>query len=146
MTLTHELGHIIGGFCCGGQLLSADLRPWSLPYSYFDPDPVPLVTLWSGPIIGVLAPVLVAVLINRDWAWFVANFCVLANGAYLALAWISGDNHLDTNRLLNHGAHPLTIALFCLITLSSGYVRFRRSCIRVFNGRPSTHRSADRSQ
>jgi hypothetical protein len=56
----------------------------------------------------------------------------LANGAYLALAWISGDDHLDTNRLLHHGAHPLTIAIYCLLTLSIGYIGFRRSCIRVF--------------
>ena len=58
-----------------------------------------------------------------------ANFCVLANGAYLATAWISGDSYLDTTKLLEHGAHPITIGVYCLMTIGVGYVGFRRSCI-----------------
>ena len=33
MTLTHELGHIVGGTCCGGSLKSADLLPWHPPHT-----------------------------------------------------------------------------------------------------------------
>lgn len=86
MTFTHEIRHIIGGTCCGGALKSADLLPWHLPYSIFEPDPFPLVTLWAGLIIGVLAPVAIAMILQREWMWFIANFCVLANGAYIATA------------------------------------------------------------
>jgi len=129
MAFTHELGHIVGGWCCGGTLKTADLLPWHLPYSLFDPDPKPLVTLWCGPILGVVVPLAVAVAIRREWVWFVANFCVLANGAYIALAWISGDRYLDTPQLLNHGAHPFTIGVYCLLAIGIGYVGFRRSCI-----------------
>ncbi len=48
--LVHELGHILCGYACGGTLIDADLFPWHLPYSFFDPDPYPLVTLWGGPV------------------------------------------------------------------------------------------------
>lgn len=136
MTFTHEMGHILGGWCCGATLRSFDLLPWHLPYSIFDPDPKPLVTLWSGPILGVVAPLSAALAIRRDWTWFVANFCVLANGAYLATAWISGDRYLDTPRLLEHGAHPITIGLYCALTISFGYLGFRRSCIRLLTSPP----------
>jgi hypothetical protein len=129
MTFTHEMGHIIGGTCCGGSLKSADLLPWHLPYSVFDPDPFPLVTLWAGLITGVLAPVGAALIIRRDWMWFIANFCVLANGAYIATAWFSGDRYLDTPKLLEHGASPIAIAVYCLTTIGFGYVGFRLSCV-----------------
>jgi hypothetical protein len=129
MTFTHEMGHIIGGTCCGGTLQSADLMPWRLPYSIFEPDPFPLVTLWAGLILGVLLPVAVAMIVNRDWMWFIANFCVLANGAYIAAAWLSGDRYLDTPKLLEHGASPISIAVYCVLTIGFGYLGFRRSCI-----------------
>ncbi len=132
MTFTHETGHIVGGWCCGATLIDAELVPWRLPFSLFDPDPRPLVTLWSGPILGVLVPLTVALIVRRDWMWFIASFCVLANGAYIATAWLSGDRFLDTQRLLENGAHPVTIALYCTLTTGCGYVGFRRSCIRVF--------------
>lgn len=136
MTLTHEMGHIIGGTCCGGILRSADLVPWHLPYSFFDPDPFPLVTLWSGLIFGALVPALVAMFVKRDWMWFIANFCVLGNGAYISTAWFTGDHHLDTARLLANGASPVTIAIYCVLTIGFGYVGFRRSCISALQ--PST--------
>ena len=129
MTVTHELGHILGGTCCGGTLQSADLVPWRLPYSHFEPDPRPLVTLWSGLLFGVLAPVAVAALVQREWMWFIANFCVLANGTYIATAWFSGERYLDTARLLEHGASPVAITAYCLLTIGYGYVGFRRSCL-----------------
>ncbi|MCU0721289.1 MAG: hypothetical protein MUC83_16380 [Pirellula sp.] len=129
MTTIHEMGHIIGGTCCGGLLISADLLPWHLPYSIFEPDPYPLVTLWAGLMIGVLAPAAVAMIVQREWMWFIANFCILANGTYIAIAWLSGDRYLDTPRLLEHGASPISIAVYCLLTIAFGYVGFRRSCI-----------------
>lgn len=134
MTFTHEMGHILGGWCGGGRLQSADLAPWRLPYSMFDPDPRPLVTLWCGPVLGVVVPLGVAGLLRRDWAWFIANFCVLANGAYLATAWWTGDRFLDTARLLEHGASRIALASYCVVTIGYGYIAFRRSSLLVLSG------------
>jgi hypothetical protein len=128
MTFSHEMGHIIGGICCGGSLKSADLLPWHLPYSFFDPDPFPLVTLWAGLIIGAMAPVAVAMIIQREWMWFIANFCVLANGAYIGTAWFSGERYLDTPKMFEHGASPIAIGVYCSLTIGFGYFGFRRSC------------------
>ncbi len=131
MTFIHESGHVICGWACGGTLQSVDLIPWHLPYSMFDPDPRPLVTLWGGPILGALIPLLIAFLIRQNWMWFIAYFCVLANGSYLATAWFSGDRYLDTPKLLENGAYPVTIAIYCVLTIGFGYVGFRRESVRV---------------
>lgn len=135
MTSIHELGHIVGGWCSGAKLQQVDLLPWHLPYSIFDPDPLPLVTLWCGPVLGVLVPLIVALLVRQDWMWFIANFCLLANGVYITAAWFSGDRYLDTPQLLAHGAHPFPIALYCTLTIGGGYWAFRRSCIHILSRR-----------
>ncbi|MEM9826869.1 MAG: hypothetical protein AAF958_09785 [Planctomycetota bacterium] len=129
MTFTHELGHIIGGSCCGATLVDFDLAPWRLPYSLHAPDPHPLITLWAGPLLGIAIPLIAAALIRKHWAWFIADFCLIANGGYLALAWLSGDQFLDTPRLLDAGAHPATIVIYCGLTIGIGYIRFRSACM-----------------
>jgi hypothetical protein len=133
MTMVHELGHVVCGCACGGVLESADLRPWHLPYSFFDPDPYPLITLWGGPVLGVLIPGLVACTIRTGWMWFIAHFCTLANGCYIACAWITGDRFLDTPKMLEHGAHPVSISAYCALTIGIGYVGFRSQCVRLLS-------------
>jgi len=129
MTFTHESGHIIGGLACGATLTDYDLVPWRMPYSLHSPDPHPLITLWSGPLFGVAAPMGLAALIRKRWVWFIADFCLLANGCYLALAWVAGDRLLDTPRLLEAGANPASIVLYCVLSIGVGYTWFRSDCI-----------------
>ena len=133
MTFTHESGHIIGGWIGGATLTDFDIAPWHLPFSLHNPDPYPLLTLWAGPILGVIVPALIAFLFRRWWLIFVADFCLLANGAYLALAWFAGDRFLDTPRLLDSGAFPITIAVYCALTIGIGYFRFRQDCLRMLS-------------
>ena len=133
MTFVHECGHIICGWSCGGTLTNFDLLPWHLPFSIFDPDPRPLITLWGGPLLGAVIPLVFAMLIRKDWMSFIAYFCVLANGSYLATAWVSGDRYLDTPKLLEKGAYPATVFIYCALTIAVGYVGFRRHCIRVLS-------------
>jgi hypothetical protein len=135
MVLTHESGHIVGGWLGGADLVEADLRPWRLPYSLHEPDPRPLLTLWCGPLLGIAVPAAAAAVIRRPAAWFVADFCLLANGGYLALAWLSGEPQLDTPRLLAAGTHPAWVVLYCSLTIPVGYARFRSDCVRVLLGR-----------
>ena len=138
MTLTHEAGHIVGGWCGGATLTDADLLPWHLPYSLFDPDPRPLVTLWCGPNLGAAVPQVLALLVRRPSARFIAHFCVRANGAYLAAGWVSGDRYLDTPKLLDHGAPPAAVAAYCVLTIGFGYAGFRRACGAVLSPPGST--------
>lgn len=132
MTTTHEFGHLITGWLGGGTLVDVELRPWKLPHSRFAPDPYPRLTLWGGPVLGIGVPVLLAWAVDRPWAWFVANFCVLANGLYLALAWYSGDRWLDTPRLIAEGESLLLIAIFAALAISAGYYGMRRSVIALW--------------
>ncbi len=133
MTVTHESGHILCGWAAGGTLREAAIAPWNLPHSHFDPDPLPLVTLWGGPILGVLVPLAIAIILRRGWCWFIAYFCLIANGSYLAIAWYTGERFLDTPKLLHHGAPPTTIAAYCVITILVGYWGFRKQCARVLS-------------
>lgn len=133
MTFTHEVGHLVGGWIGGATLTDFDIIPWHLPYSVHHPDPHPLLTLWSGPVLGVIAPCTLAILFRHRWLVFVADFCLLANGIYLTLAWIAGDRLLDTPRLLSAGAPPLLIAMFCMLATGMGYVRFRRDCMDLLS-------------
>ena len=133
MVFTHEAGHVVAGWACGGTLQHADLVPWHLPHSHFDPDPYPLVTLWGGPVLGVLVPLGIALAVRRDWMRFIASFCLLANGSYLAVAWWSGERFLDTAKLLAAGAHPAAIAAYCVLTIGAGYVGFRDACLRALS-------------
>lgn len=132
MTFTHESGHLIGGWLSGAELAALELRPWHLPYSLFRPDPQPLVTLWAGPLLGVVVPQLLAMLLRQQWWRFIANFCLIANGSYIAVGWFSGDAFLDTTRLIDQGAHPALVACYCLVTIPIGYIRFRSDCVRLF--------------
>jgi hypothetical protein len=146
MTSTHELGHVIGGWASGATLIRLELAPWRLPYSVHQPDPYPLVTLWSGPLLGVILPLLAAGVLRYRWAWFIADFCLLAGGTYLALAWFTADRQLDTARLLAAGAHPVSIASFCLLTIGFGYPRFRRDCQAILSGREVSDRLKPRTK
>ena len=67
MTFTHETGHIVGGWLGGAKLTDCDLVPWRMPYSFHSPDPCPLLTLWAGPLLGVIVPMSLATLIRRRW-------------------------------------------------------------------------------
>jgi hypothetical protein len=131
MCFTHEAGHIVGGWLGGGTLTAASLWPWTLPWSIFEPDPYPLVTLWSGPLLGVVVPLVFAVVVRHMAVWFIADFCLLANGTYLFAAWISGDRHLDTPRLLTAGAHPISLVVYCAVTIGVGYWWFRKDCRNI---------------
>lgn len=146
MTFTHETGHVIGGICGGGTLVTVDLLPWHLPYSIFEPDPFPLVTLWSGLILGILMPISVALIVQRQWIWFIAHFRVLANGVYVGTGWFSKDRYLDTPQLLEHGASSTSIAIYCMMTIGFGYIGFRQSCISALSDSVQLTRAAPKTE
>lgn len=134
----HEAGHLLGGWVSGARLVEVWWGPWPPPYSLFQPDPHPLVTLWGGPLLGAGLPLLVACLWRRQEAWFVAWFCLLANGLYLAVgACVPGDE-LDTAKLLKAGASPISIGFYVVVTISVGYVGLRRSLMELFSPAATT--------
>ncbi|MDF1843199.1 MAG: M50 family metallopeptidase [Rubripirellula sp.] len=128
MTMAHELGHVLAGIVGGGKLIYLELRPWHLPDSQFVGDPFPWVTLWAGPVLGSLVPLGIAVLIKRPATWFIAWFCLLANGLYLLLGLLSGGPELDTNKLIRAGSSTAALAIIALIATTFGYWKLRGVC------------------
>ncbi|MFO0943880.1 MAG: hypothetical protein U0930_24350 [Pirellulales bacterium] len=141
MCWTHELGHVLSGWCFGATLISLDLWPWHLPYSFYDPDPHPLVTTWGGPILGCLIPIVLSLLVRRAEVRYIASFCVLANGLYIASAALTDDRLLDTAKLLEHGANWWQIVLFCAFTVTPGYFWYRRELLQQWHQRNRLEKS-----
>ncbi len=133
MTVSHELGHVIGGTASGAVLSALEIRPWQLPYTLFASDPNPQVTLWAGPIIGGAVPLLLAVCTGKSMIWFIAWFCVLANAVYLLVGYFSGDAQLDSTKILAAGTPTIVLLLFVTMTGPVSYVAFRQQCIRVMS-------------
>ena len=89
MQIVHELGHVLGAWATGGDVVHVELKPWSISRTDVSPNPRPLVEIWAGPVMGVLAPLaawLAARAARRSWDYllrFFAGFCLVANGAYI---------------------------------------------------------------
>jgi hypothetical protein len=135
MTVTHELGHVIAGLIGGARLIDLELRPWHLPHSDLVHDEHPLLTLWAGPVLGCLLPLLGASVLRHPECWFVAWFCVVANGTYLLLGYYSGDGELDSTKLIRAGARPVELIAAVAITVPLGYLKIRASCVDVITGK-----------
>ena len=134
MTLSHELGHVVGGMISGGKLSALEIRPWHLPHSIFSPDPKPQVTIWAGPIIGTACPLLLALIAKRRALAFVGWFCALANAAYLLLGYFTGDPELDSAKLLRAGTPSYLLLLFAAMTGPLSYLKFRSECVDLMSG------------
>ena len=134
MTLTHELGHVACGLAGGATLVELQLQPWQLPHSMFIGDEHPLATLWAGFIVGCAVPLLVAAIVRLPACWFVAWFCVVANGTYLLLGYLGGDGELDSVKMLRCGARPAELLGAVVVMLPLGYIKFRQFCVDLMSG------------
>jgi hypothetical protein len=112
-----------------------EIRPWHLPLSLLANDSHPLATLWAGPVLGCVFPLIVAATTGRPACWFIAWFCVLANASYLLLGYLSGDGQLDSAKMIAAGSRPIEILGAAALALPIGYIQFRRSCIDLISGK-----------
>jgi hypothetical protein len=124
MQAVHELGHVVGAMISGGRVAQVILHPATISQTRLAANPYPQFVAWMGPILGVALPVaaFVAARIAGWRAWylfqFFAGFCLVANGAYLAFGSIGRIG--DAGDLLRHGAAPLLLWLFGLVTIPAG--------------------------
>lgn len=135
MMLVHESGHVIGALMTGGHIVQVAWHPLVFSYTDVHPNPSPLLTVWLGPIVGVLLPTLIALVtrsIHRDatyLALFFAGFCFLANGVYLGLGWI--DQVGDTGTMQTHGTPNWIMIVFGLINIPIGLYLWHRVSRKV---------------
>lgn len=126
MQAVHEFGHICGAWGTGGKIVMVDLFPLRISHTFVQPNPVPLVVVWSGPIVGVLLPLAVWLM---SWFWglrvchqfrFFAGFCLVANGAYLGSVAFSPVG--DARDLMHLGRSAVNLLLFAAISLPTGFL------------------------
>ena len=124
MQAVHELGHVIGAWLTGGRVARVVLHPLTISRTDMADNPQPLVVAWSGPLFGIVVPLLLWLLaaILRLAATFVlrffAGFCLIANGAYLAAgAWARIG---DAGDLLRHGSPGWCLWLFGVLAVPAG--------------------------
>lgn len=126
MQVVHEFGHICGAWGTGGKIVMIDLFPLRISHTFVQPNPMPIIVIWSGPMIGILLP-LAAWLIARFWRLrvchhfrFFAGFCLVANGAYLGSAAFLPVG--DARDLMHLGVSPVNLLLFAVICLPAGFL------------------------
>lgn len=116
MQIVHEFGHVLGALMTGGRVSRVVLDPFTISRSDFAANPSPHVTVWAGPVVGSLLPVLCLSLLAGGSAatrpdgqvrtdgqsqpktgqeivmmmQFFAGFCLVGNGAYLLFGGFDG--------------------------------------------------------
>lgn len=124
MQAVHELGHVIGAALSGGRVTRVILHTAAFSYTQLNHNPHPNLVTWLGPIIGTVLPVTVFLAASRlrSRGWYVfqffAGFCLIANGAYIAVGSIG---HIgDAGDLLHHGSPDYLLWIFGAITIPLG--------------------------
>jgi hypothetical protein len=130
MMAVHEMGHVIGAAVSGGKVVRVVLYPLAISRTDVSPDPHPALVLWSGPIVGCLAPLaLVAVVPQRrvrlrNTAWFFAGFCAIANGAYISIGSVGQVG--DCGEMLRTGTPRWVMFAFGALTVPFGLFLWHR--------------------
>jgi hypothetical protein len=124
MQAVHESGHVLGACVTGGRVSQVVLHPLTISRTDLAHNPSPLSVVWSGPVFGVLLPLLLwltAASLRLSGAFllrFFAGFCLIANGAYIAFG--SFDRIGDCGVMLQHGSALWQLWLFGAVTVPAG--------------------------
>ncbi|MBC8116973.1 MAG: M50 family metallopeptidase [Candidatus Saccharimonas sp.] len=124
MQVVHECGHALFGWLTGGEVRRVVLYPLTISRTDLDANPHPLVVCWAGPVFGSIAPVILWLIARvtkwsgEFWFRFFVGFCLIANGAYLAVGSLDGIG--DAGDLLKHGSPIWMLWLFGAVTIAVG--------------------------
>lgn len=124
MQVVHESGHVIGALLTGGQIRQVVLVPWEISRTDLLANPHSLIVCWLGPVVGAIAPVIAWLIAAKFWKagafWFrfLAGFCLIANGAYIAVGQFTRDG--DGGDLMREGSPAWTLWLFGAVCVPIG--------------------------
>jgi hypothetical protein len=130
MQAVHESGHVLGAWLTGGEVRAVVLNPLTISRTYLSRNPAPLFVVWAGPTFGLLFPLVLwgaVAAIRMPGAYvvrFFAGFCLIANGAYIAVGSI--DRVGDCGEMLRHGSEPWQLWLFGAIAIPAGFWLWHR--------------------
>jgi hypothetical protein len=123
----HELGHVLGAWITGARIVAVVLGPLRISETRIDPElnPLPLLVVWAGPVIGAAVPLAIWDTFRRtvsDHAYlvrFFAGFCLVANGAYIGADsfYRNGDGFV----MIQHGTPRWAMLLFAACTVPLGF-------------------------
>ncbi|MGN6368064.1 MAG: M50 family metallopeptidase [Phycisphaerae bacterium] len=123
MMWIHESGHVLGCILSGGKIAHLTLDPRT--FSRTDPasDPHPLLTVWSGHLLGSLAPLIATLAFPRiALLRLLAAFCLLANGLYICYATFAP--RADAAGMRKRGSPLFTLWLFGLAAIAASLPLF----------------------
>ena len=142
MMVAHEFGHVIGAVITGGSVRRVVLHPIAISRTDVSPNPQPAIVVWMGPIIGCALPLLLASLVPerraavRNIAKFYAGFCLVANGAYIAIG--SFESVGDAGVMLATGSPRWLLLAFGAATVPLGmFIWHRLGSLGEFLKQPS---------
>ena len=125
MMAIHELGHVLGAWLSGAEVVRVILHPLTISRTDLGENPFPLIVVWAGPMTGVLAPLAVWAMAGgarlrplTPYLQFFAGFCLISNGVYIALGWPGRVG--DCGVMLRAGTPIWVMLLFGLITVPLG--------------------------
>jgi hypothetical protein len=124
MMAVHEFGHVCGAVLTGGTIEQFVLHPLSISHTDVYPNPHPALVVWLGPVMGCVLPLAVFAslprqqTVARNVARFFAEFCLIANGAYIAVG--SFNQVGDCGEMVRTGTPPWVLPLFGSVALSLG--------------------------
>ncbi len=120
----HEIGHCTGAWLTGGEIARVVLHPLALSRTELSHNPHPLFVAWSGPLGGIAIPMalwgasVLARLRQRYLLRFFAGFCLVANGAYVAMdAFVRAG---DGREMIRHGSSVILLVAFGLVATAAG--------------------------
>lgn len=130
MMAVHELGHVLGALATGGTVERVVLYPVRISRTDVFPNPHPAVVVWCGPVLGCAIPLAASLIvprrltIARHVATFFAGFCLIANGAYVAVGSFEGVG--DCGEMLRTGSPIWTLIAFGGVTIATGLLLWHR--------------------
>jgi hypothetical protein len=142
MMAVHELGHVMGAVMTGGAVQRCVLHPLTISRTDVSPNPHPVAVVWLGPLVGAVLPLVALAAVPPRFAGtgtviqFFAGFCLIANGAYLAVGWI--DRVGDCSEMLRHGVPVWSLCAVGGVAMAGGlYLWHRLGSVRHFLDTPS---------
>jgi hypothetical protein len=125
MQAVHEFGHVLAAWITGGVVVGVVLHPLTISRTDLAQNPMPLAVVWTGPIVGVLLPLLLAGLaqaLKLPGSFvlrFFAGFCLIANGLYIGIGSFAAIG--DCGEMLRHGSPVWVLWLFGMATTPFGF-------------------------
>lgn len=142
MMAVHELGHVLGALATGGAVERVVLHPLAISRTDVSPNPHPAIVVWLGPIVGCVLPLALAfcvpqkLIATRNTAKFFAGFCLVANGAYIAIG--SFDSVGDCGVMLETGSPIWTLIAFGSTSIAIGLFTWHKiGSLGTFLAQPS---------